>query len=158
MVEAGADIIKRTTLIVGDAEAAARFHEAVLGMTRVMDTPFTLSGRALAAGQAGDVTRLIIMKCADDAIGMLGLLQWVTPPLDLPAETPRRIPFGMPIFVVAAVDAAATLARARAHGGHVHAEAEPWQVTGFSGQVQQMVGGSFFDPDGYFFEVNQRVG
>jgi catechol 2,3-dioxygenase-like lactoylglutathione lyase family enzyme len=51
-----ADILRRTTIIVRDAEVSARFHEQVFGMTRWMDTPFTLSGRQLAAGKAGDAS------------------------------------------------------------------------------------------------------
>lgn len=44
------DLVKRTTLIVRDAEAAVVWYEQVFGMTWVMDTPLTLSGTPLAAG------------------------------------------------------------------------------------------------------------
>ena len=152
-----ADILRRTTLIVRDAEASARFYEHVFGMTRWMDTPFTLSGRQLAAGKAGDVTRLIIMKCEHDFIGMLGLLQWVDPPLDAPADIPTRIAFGAPIFVVQAADCAATVERAREHGAHIHADPKTWTVAGVDGRPIDLVGASLFDPDGYFFEVNERA-
>jgi len=152
-----ADILRRTTLMVRDAEASAQFYETVFGMTRWMDTPFTLSGRQLAAGAKGDRTRLTIMRCEHDFIGMLGLLQWVDPPMAAPAELPSRIAFGAPIFVVHAVDCAATIERARAAGGRVHAEAEAWTVTGADGQPIAMIGGSLWDPDGYFYEVNQRT-
>ena len=64
------DILRRTTIIVRDAEMSARFYEHVFGWTRWLDTPFTLSGRQLAAGKAGDRTRLILMKAEDDFIGM----------------------------------------------------------------------------------------
>lgn len=152
------DLIKRTTLIVRDAERAARWYEAVFGMTRMMDTPFTLSGQQLAAGAKGDQTRLIILKCADDVIGMIGLLQWLDPPIAAPEELPTRIEFGAPIFVVAAQDCRATAERARAAGSRIHCEPRDWRVRGFDGTEQAMVGASFFDLDGYFFEVNQRVG
>ncbi|OQW73434.1 MAG: hypothetical protein BVN33_10050 [Proteobacteria bacterium ST_bin13] len=153
----GPDIIKRTTLMVRDAEAAARWYEAVFGMTRVMDTPFTLSGTQLAAGKKGDQTRLIILKCADDLIGMIGLLQWTDPPMDAPDELPTQIAFGAPIFVVAARDCRATTDRARESGSRIHCEPRDWTVIGFNGKEQAMVGASFFDLDGYFFEVNERV-
>lgn len=151
------DILRRTTLIVRDAEASAQFHEHVFGMTRWMDTPFTLSGRMLAAGKRGDQTRLILMKCDHDFIGMLGLLQWVDPPMDAPAELPTRIAFGAPVFVMNAVDCAATVERARSAGGRVHAEPEAWTVTGADGKPIDMIGASLWDLDGYFFEVNQRA-
>lgn len=151
------DIIKRTTLIVRDAERAATWYESVFGMTRVMDTPFTLSGTQLAAGKKGDRTRLIILKCADDLIGMIGLLQWIDPPMEAPNDLPTRIAFGAPIFVVAARDCRATTDRARMAGSRIHCEPRAWTVTGFDGKEQAMVGASFFDLDGYFFEVNERV-
>jgi catechol 2,3-dioxygenase-like lactoylglutathione lyase family enzyme len=152
-----ADIVKRTTLMVRDAEAAALWYENVFGMTRWMDTPFTLSGTQLAAGEKGDRTRLVIMKAEHDEIGMIGLLQWIEPEQKAPALLPRRIAFGSPIFVVAAEDARATCERARALGSHIHCEPHEWTVTGASGERRDLIGTSFFDLDGYFFEVNQAL-
>lgn len=151
------DIVKRTTLIVRDAERSACFYQTVFGMTRWMDTPFTLSGIQLAAGKAGDRTRLVIMRARDEAIGMIGLLQWIDPPAAPPEEAVRSVAFGRPIFVVAADDACATHSRAVAAGAHVHCPPRSWQVVGADGATMTMIGTSFFDPDGYFFEVNQRV-
>lgn len=153
------DIVKRTTLMVRDAERAARWYGAVLGMIRWMDTPFTLSGTQLAAGRKGDRTRLVIMKAEHDEIGMIGLLQWLHPPReDAPVELPREIAFGAPVFVVAAEDARATVERARAAGSHIHCEPRECSVTGADGRIKDMIGASFWDLDGYFFEVNQTVG
>jgi catechol 2,3-dioxygenase-like lactoylglutathione lyase family enzyme len=152
------DIVKRTTLMVRDAERAAGWYEAVLGMTRWMDVPFTLSGQQLAAGRRGDRTRLVIMQAEHDTIGMIGLLQWLDPPRqDAPHELPTQIVFGAPIFVVAAEDVRATIERARAAGSRIHGEAGEWSVTGADGTRKEMLGGSFWDLDGYFFEVNQLV-
>lgn len=153
-----ADIVKRTTLMVRDAEKAACWYAHVFGMTRWMDTPFTLSGTQLAAGRAGDQTRLVIMKADHDIIGMIGLLEWVNPTQDAPAVLPTRIAFGAPIFVVATDDAAGAVARARELGSHIYFEPQPWEVTGADGAPKQMIGCSFFDLDGYFYEVNQQVG
>ena len=152
------DIVKRTTLMVRDAEKAARWYENVLGMTRWMDAPFTLSGTQLAAGKKGDKTRLVIMKAEHDTIGMIGLLQWVAPEReDAPDELPSEIGFGAPVFVVAAEDARATVQRAMDAGSRIHSEPRDWSVTGADGKVKDMVGASFWDLDGYFFEVNQVV-
>lgn len=151
------DIVKRTTLMVRDADAAARWYETVFGMTRWMYVPFTLSGTQLAAGKKGDKTRLVIMKAADDVIGMIGLLEWIDPKQDMPAEIPTRVAFGAPIFVVAAQDCRLTTERARAAGSYVHCEPHDWMVTGENGKPKALVGASFFDLDGYFFEVNQIV-
>ena len=149
--------IKRTTLMVRDATRAAQWYEQVFGMRRWMDTPFTLSGLQLAAGQQGDETRLIIMKCLHDTIGMIGLLEWVKPKRTTPASLPTAVQFGAPIFVVASGDARGTMQRARALGSHIHCEPREWTVTGANGETKAMVGCSFFDRDGYFFEVNETI-
>lgn len=152
------DIVKRTTLIVRDAEQAARWYETVLGMSRWMDVPFTLSGTQLATGKKGDQTRLIIMKAEHDVIGMIGLLEWINPKrLDIPAQLPKEISFGTPIFVIAAEDARATVERARSCGSRIHSEPLAWEVTGADGKQQDMLGASFWDLDGNFFEVNEVV-
>ncbi|APG61642.1 hypothetical protein LPB140_00955 [Sphingorhabdus lutea] len=152
-----ADIIKRTTLMVRDGDKAKNWYEQVFGMTAWMDTPFTLSGNQLAAGKKGDETRLIILKCEDDLIGMIGLLEWLNPKQDAPKQLPTRIEFGTPIFVVASNDAKGAVERARALGSHIHCEPHEWQVTGADGKKKDMIGCSFWDLDGYFFEVNQIV-
>ena len=143
--------------MVRDGDRAAHWYETVFGMTKWMDTPFTLSGTQLAAGKKGDETRLIILKCEDDLIGMIGLLEWLDPKQGAPAELPTEIAFGAPIFVVAAEDAKATLERARSLGSRIHCEPREWQVTGADGKQRDMIGCSFWDLDGYFYEVNQIV-
>lgn len=151
------DILRRTTLMVRDAERAAHWYASVFAMTRWLDTPFTLSGRQLAAGTKGDRTRLIIMKCQHDQIGMIGLLEWTEPKMAAPSDLPARVEFGAPIFVVEAVDCTATVARARALGSRIHAEPQEWTTTGADGNMLAMIGASFWDLDGYFFEVNERL-
>ncbi len=152
-----ANMLKRTTLMVRDAEAAARWYESVLQMKRWLDTPFTLSGIGLAAGKAGDSTRLVIMRCEDPVIGMIGLLQWVDPPMEAPADVPRRVTFGQPIFVVSSDDVTGVHERAVAAGTHVHTPPYDWTWTDPSGSTREMRGCSIFDRDGYFYEVNQTV-
>jgi len=151
------DIIKRTTMMVRDGDRAKNWYEQVFGMSAWMDTPFTLSGNQLAAGKKGDQTRLIILKCEDDTIGMIGLLEWLDPKQDAPEELPKKIEFGAPIFVVASQDAKGTVERARALGSHIHCEPHEWTVTGADGKQKDMIGCSFWDLDGYFYEVNQVV-
>jgi len=152
-----ADIVKRTTLIVRNAERAAAWYETVFGMTRWLDAPFTLSGELLPAGGKGDETRLIIMKAEHEEIGMIGLLEWIEPRIETPSEIPTRVAFGQPIFVMSAADARATCERARAAGSRIHCEPREWSVTGAAGDRRDLVSAGIFDLDGYFFEVNQLV-
>lgn len=151
------NIVKRTTLMVRDAEAAARWYEHVFGMKRWLDTPFTLSGIGLAAGKAGDRTRLVVMQCEDPVIGMIGLLEWVEPKMEAPEVPPRRVTFGAPIFVMASDDVRGVHARARAVGSHIHADPYEWSFVDPAGAKKDMRACSLFDLDGYFYEVNETL-
>lgn len=151
-----ADTIKRTTLISRDADAAAKWYEEVFGMTRWFDKPFTLSGQGLAVGQKGDETRLIILKANDPVIGMIGLLEWLDPKMDAP-PVPTTVQFGAPIFVVASEDCQGAHDRAAALGSTIHSAPHEWTVVGAQDETKHMIGCSFFDLDGYFYEVNQTL-
>ncbi len=154
---AGGSIVKRTTLIVRDMAASRRFYEYVLGMSVWMDTDFVLSGRGLAAGKAGDRTRLTILRARDPKVGMIGLLQWLDPPWPAPPP-PTEITYGMPIFVVETDDAAALARRAEEVGARVHSAPHAWSTRGAQGEIRHLLGVSVFDPDGHFFECNQVMG
>ncbi len=151
------NIIKRTTLIVRDIEKSVEWYQRVLGMTIYFDTEVVLSGGGMAAGKSGDRTHLVILKCEHPEIGMIGLLQWVDPPLPAPAEIPTRVTYGNPTFVCASDDSRAACEAARALGTHVHAEPHEWSITGANGMIKNFLGVSLFDPDGYFYELNQLL-
>lgn len=149
--------LRRTTLIVRDVEASARWYEQVAGMTRWYEGEVVLSGEGMAAGKSGDRTHLVIMKCQHDDIGMLGLLQWVEPPLPAPPEIPKSVTYGNPTFVFSTDDARGAGERATALGTHIHARPHEWSVRGADGETKHFVSVSVFDPDGYFCEFNQLV-
>ncbi|MDJ0656972.1 MAG: VOC family protein [Xanthomonadales bacterium] len=148
------NVIKRTTLIVRDMERSIQWYQAVLGLSIWFDKPFTLSGVGLAAGKAGDVTRLVILQAEHDEIGMIGLLQWVDPPLPAP-EIPTGVSYGNPTFVVASDDARECWRQARELGTGIHAEPHEWSTEGADGRIKHFVSVSLFDPDGHFYEINQ---
>lgn len=150
-----ANTIKRTTLFVRDIEKSVQWYKDVMGMTVWLDTDFTLSGEGLAAGKAGDVTHLTIMQANDPVIGMIGLLQWVDPPMPAPEEIPMSVTYGNPTFVVEAGDAIATYEAAKRLGTRVHSEPHEWSTRGHDGRMKHFLSVSLFDPDGYFFECNQ---
>lgn len=151
------NIVKRTTLIVRDIAASREWYERVLGMTVWMDTEVTLSGTGMAAGKAGDVTHLIILKCEDPAIGMIGLLQWVDPPMPAPEEIPKTVTYGNPTFVVSSDDVEGMHRAALTFGTHIHSAPNEWSIRGQNGKMKHFLGLSLFDPDGYFYEVNQLL-
>lgn len=154
------NVVKRTTLIVRDIATSVAWYEQVMGMTIWMDTEVELSGVGMACGNAGDRTHLVIMQCEDPVIGMIGLLQWVDPPLPAPDEIPTSVSYGNPTFVVEAEDAQASHDAAVRLGTHVHAAPHEWSIRGKDGRMKHFLSVSLFDPDGYFYECNQvlRIG
>lgn len=150
------NVLKRTTLIVRDAERSLAFYRDVLGMTVWYDDEIVLSGHGLAAGAPGDRTRLVIMQAQDPVIGMLGLLQFTSPPLDAPARARQRLAIGDVVFVVQTDDVDAVWRRLVDWGARVHAAPHAFEVRGADGTLVRMTSLSFWDRDGDFFEVNQR--
>jgi len=148
------NVVKRTTLIVRDMERSRSWYRRVLGMSVWMETEFVLDGRGIAIGNPGDRTRLAIMRAEDPKIGMIGLLQWLEPELDMP-PVPTEVRIGMPIFVVETDDAAELARRAAALGSRVHSWPHEWSTRGARGEMKHFIGTSVFDPDGYLYECNQ---
>lgn len=151
------NVLKRTTLIVRDAARSLAFYRDVLGMTVWYDDEIVLSGHGLAAGAPGDHTRLVIMQAQDPVIGMLGLLQFTAPPLAAPARDRQRLAIGDVVFVMQTDDVDAVHHRLADWGARVHAAPHAFEVRGADGRLVRMTSLSFWDPDGYFFEVNQRL-
>ncbi|MFM8517765.1 MAG: VOC family protein [Nevskiaceae bacterium] len=148
-------LVKRTTLIVRDAERSLRFYRDVLGLTVWYDDQIELSGMGLAAGKRGDLTRLVILKAVDPVVGMIGLLEFTEPRL---AEPPRRRRLGIGdiVFVMQGKDVAAVRDRAVAFGATIHAEPHGFEVRGADGRMLSMTSLSLWDPDDYFIEYNER--
>ena len=152
-----ANVIKRTTMIVRDMQTSVNWYQQVLGMSIYYDDEVVLSGVGFAAGKKDDRTHLVILQAEDPVLGMIGLLQWVDPPMPAPDEIPTTVTYGNPTFVVASDDAQGAWERARALGTHVHADPHEWSVKGANGKLKHFTSVSLFDPDGYFYELNQLV-
>ena len=103
----GNTIVKRTTLIVRDIKKSRAWYEQVLEMSAYYDDEVVLSGTGMAAGKKGDKTHLVILKCKDPVIGMIGLLQWIDPGWPAPEKIPSAVEYGMPTFVVDSDDCVA---------------------------------------------------
>ena len=150
------NILKRTTLIVSDLERSLAFYRDLLGLSVWYDGEIVLSGRGLAAGAAGDRTRLVIMRASDPLIGMIGLLHWVEPALPAPAAPRERLGVGDVVFVMQGDDVHETHRRLVAAGARIFAAPHRFEVAAADGTPLVMTSISFWDPDGYFFELNQR--
>lgn len=149
--------VKRTTLIVRDIEVSSKWYEEVLDMSLYYDDTITLGGKGMAAGKKGDVTHLKIYRCSDPVIGMIGLLQWIDPELPAPEEIPTKVDYGNPTFVVDTDNVDEVYKKALTLGTHIHSEPHEWSVRGADGNMINFITMSVFDPDGYFYEINQRL-
>ena len=149
------NIVKRTTLIVRDAGRSLAFYRDVLGMTVWYDDEIVLGGVTLPVGASGDRTRLVIMRAQDPVIGMVGLLQFTEPALPVPAER-TTLGIGDVVFVMQTDDVEAVHVRLQAWGARIQAAPHAFEVRGADGALLRMTTLSFWDPDGYFFEINQR--
>ena len=149
--------IRRTTLLVRDMEKSVQWYEQVLGLTRYYDDMYTLTGTGFAVGKEGDKTHLVIMQGSHHDMGMIGLVQFVDPPLPAPDEIPTSITYGNPTFIVAVDDCRKAWERARALGTHIHVDPHEWSVKGPKGETRNYLSTSVFDPDGHFFELNEML-
>ena len=69
------------------------------------DDEIIVSGVGVPAGEAGGKVRLVILKANDPYIGMLGILQYLDPPLPERGEYPKRLGIGDTVFVMSVDDA-----------------------------------------------------
>ena len=150
------NIVKRTTLIVRDANRSLAFYRDVLGLTVWYDDEIVLGGVTLPVGARGDRTRLVIMRADDPVIGMIGLLQFTAPQLPAPESERTTLGIGDVVFVMQTEDVEAVHARLKQWGARVQAPPHAFEVRGADGTLLRMTTLSFWDPDGYFFEINQR--
>lgn len=150
-------VVRRTTLVVRDVERSVAFYRDALGFTVYYDSELALSGRVMPIAREGAKCRLVIMQADDPWIGMIGLMQVTDPPEPDPGPYRQRLGIGDVAFVIASDDARAVFERVRASGVQVIAEPEATAVPKPGGGEIRMITSSFFDPDGYFIEVNQRL-
>ena len=150
-------LVKRTTLIVRSVENSLKLYQDVIGMSTYYDNEILVSGKGLPAGEPNSMTRLVILKAKDPVVGMIGLLEFTDPAIPDPGPYPKRLTIGGTVFVMSTDDVQAVYAGAQeVPGVHIHGAPFDEEVTGADGSTIKMTSLSFFDPDGYFIEVNQR--
>lgn len=148
--------LKRTTLLVRDMDRAKTFYTEAMGLTPWYDAEIMVSGGILPAGSAETQTLLCILQAQDPEFGMLGLLQYVDPPLPDPGRIVLRLGVGNVVLIWETDDIETCYAKVHSHGGHIVAEPTRWREPNAEGTVDPVLTFSFFDPDGYFSEVIYR--
>ena len=153
-------VIRRTTMMVNEIESALTIYRDILGMQVHYDEEIIVSGQGLPAGEPDSKTRLVLLKCKDEFIGMLGILQYIDPPLPEapPRPNPNRVQVGESVYVLHHDDVEAVYPQLKEVPGiemvsdpHISEYPKP------DGGVFRVLGSSFFDPNGYFVELNQFV-
>jgi hypothetical protein len=96
------------------------------------------------------------MKAQDPVVGMIGLLQFTSPPLPAPSEARTRLGIGDVVFVMQTDDLAGVHGRLVDSGARIFAAPHEFRVRGADGVDIHMTSLSCWDPDGYFYEINQR--
>ncbi len=150
-------INKRTTLIISNMKRSREFYEDCLGMTVYYDDEVIVSGDGLPAGEPGSRTHLVILRCQDPVIGMIGLLEFLEPRLPEPAVSKRRLGIGDTVFVMDVDDVDAVYEKLVANEFKLYATPHEWEIRAANGQMKRMRSISLFDPDGYFIELNMTL-
>jgi catechol 2,3-dioxygenase-like lactoylglutathione lyase family enzyme len=150
-------IVRRTTLVVRDIERSVAFYRDVLGLSVFYDSELELSGQVMPIASAGAKCHLVIMQAEDPWIGMIGLMQITDPPEPDPGPYRQRLSIGDIAFVMASDDTRAVFERVRASGVQLIAEPAETSFPKPGGGEIRVITSSFFDPDGYFIEVNQHL-
>jgi catechol 2,3-dioxygenase-like lactoylglutathione lyase family enzyme len=149
--------LKRTTLIVRDAERMMRFYRDVLGWRVDYQSTMALSGGIIPGGKPGDEVKLFIMEGADKEIGKIGLLEWVKPRLPAPPVR-TRLGIGDVVLVADVPDMTALVKKIEAFpGAVVHAPPKDGTFPDPRGAgVIEYSSMAFFDPEGFFYETYFR--
>lgn len=148
--------LKRTTIRVRDMEKSIAFYERVIGMSQYYNNEIVLDRHFLPGEKPGDKIRLVIMKSKDPTIGMIGLLKWLDPPQS-PPPVSYDFDFGQPVFVVQCPDAEKLYHNARELGCEIRSALTETEYPAAGGGTVKVRSVGLFDPDGHFFECNQRL-
>ncbi len=152
--ERGPVDVRRTTLLVNDAERSLALYRDALGLTVIYDQ---LIESPMENGETRS-RRLVLLRANDDFIGVLGLLQYIHP------EKPQRqerfdepVP-GDPIIVINATDLDERWPRVEASpGGEVIDPPERVTYPRAGGGEIRVNVTMIRDPDGYWLEITQLL-
>jgi catechol 2,3-dioxygenase-like lactoylglutathione lyase family enzyme len=147
--------LRRTTLIVRDLDVSLRFYREVMGMELRSDQTMSLDGQWLPTGTSAAQVREVIFKGDDSEVGMLGLMAFLDPVMPEPPSR-QAIAVGDSIFVAHARDVHEIARRMQNSPARIHAPPQNDRAVAAKGGEIRMTTMSFFDPDGYFFELNTR--
>lgn len=147
---------RRATMLVNQLDKPLQIYRDILGMQVYYDSELVISGVGLPAGEPGSKARLVILQANDPYIGMLGILQYLDPPLPAARAQPDKLGVGDVVFVMNHDDVETVHRRlGEVEGVRIFSAPHVSEYPKPDGSVFKLLGISFFDPNGYFIEVNQ---
>lgn len=149
-------LVRRTTLVVADAQESIAFYQDILGYTRWFYSEGTVTEGSLPANaDVGDPNIFAIMKGKHPWIGMVGLLQ-KGPARKRPTDIESfRIAPGDTILMMETDDLDAIYQRMLRAGTPIWKHPETTRVSGAGGKQWDATFLFAFDPDGHLLEINQ---
>jgi pimeloyl-ACP methyl ester carboxylesterase len=148
-------VVRRSTLIVHDADASIRFYRDVLGFSVWLENRGTVTAKSLPSdAPVGAPSRFVIVKGKHPWVGMIGLLQYGDAQKPDLAST-KLVP-GDVVLMIETDDLDGAYERMKAAGTRILRPPETTEVTGAGGQKWIASFVFAFDPDGHLIELNQR--
>lgn len=149
-------LVRRTTLIVADAEKSMDFYRDVLRYTRWYYSEGKVTAGSMPAdAEIGDPSIFAIMKGKDPWIGMVGLLQ-KGPPRDIRIDAENfMVHPGDTILMMQTDDLDGIYQRMLAAGTPIWKHPQTTTVTGAGGKQWDATFLFAIDPDGHLLEINQ---
>jgi catechol 2,3-dioxygenase-like lactoylglutathione lyase family enzyme len=151
---------RRVTMIVQRMDVALSIYRDILGMQLFYDKEIPVTGKGLPADAPAAQARLVILKCNDPFIGMLGLMQYLDPPLPEPdpRPVPNRVRPGEVVFVLVNDNVEQAYGKLKeVEGVEIVSPPHVSEFPRKGGGTMRVLGVSFFDPNGYFVDLNQVI-
>jgi len=151
---------RRVTLMVSRMELSLAIYRDILGMEVHYDQQVSVAIPGAAPTTAKALARLVILKCNDPYIGMLGLMQLLDSPSGQTAGRPAkgRLGPGEAVLVMQHENVEAACEKLRQiEGVRIVSEPHVAEFPRGDGGMMRVEGMRFFDPDGFFVDLNQTV-
>ena len=148
-------LVRRTTFIVHDLDAAVKFYRDVLGFEVWLENQGKITASSLPVNlPLGASSRLTIMKGRHPWVGMVGLLQYGE--ARKPPKPARFVAPGDAVLMIETLDVMAIYERMRQAGTRILRSPQTSEVTGAGGARWSATFLFAYDPDGHLLEINQR--
>ena len=151
-------LVRRTTLLVFDAEVSVAFYRDMLGFEVWHESDGKISGAGLPVidAEVGEPTRFVIMKGRDPYVGMVGLLQYGHPKKHERLTDQPEMRAGDFILMIEVAGIDQVVARLKAKNYPIYKEPVTSHIKSVSEEWDAKVM-YLLDPDGHMIELTERL-